>query len=267
VLARHPEATEENNPDAWEALYAAEGSDWFWWFGEGHNSGQDALFDQLFREHLATLYRALNEPIPPELRQAVDLHLDDGDHPPLSYIHPLIDGRGDQQDWSLAGRIEIGGARGTMHRSSPIQRLWYGVDHRNLYLRIDFQTGTRPGVDFPAELHLLWFYPDRLVPISPAPIAELPDQPPLNYLFHHHLGINLLNQSHWFQEADEFCQWHSCLSRAQVAMDTCLEIAAPWTDLQRVEPDWSLRLVLILAEEGRYASYLPEKSLIPLNVP
>jgi len=38
--------------EAWEALYAAEGSDWFWWFGEGHSSNQDAIFDRLFREHL-----------------------------------------------------------------------------------------------------------------------------------------------------------------------------------------------------------------------
>jgi alpha-amylase/alpha-mannosidase (GH57 family) len=267
VLSRHPEATEENNPDAWEALYAAEGSDWFWWFGEGHTSGQDALFDQLFREHLATLYRALNEPIPPELRQAVELHLDDGDHPPLSFIHPVIDGQGDQQDWSHAGRIEIGGARGTMHQSSPIQRLWYGVDHLNFYLRVDFRTGAQPGIDFPAELHLLWFYPDRVVPNSPAPVAELPDQPPLSYLFHHHLGINLLTQSHWFQEAGDGHQWHSRQSRAQVAIGSCLEIAVPWADLQSVEPDWSLRLVVILAEEGRFAGYLPEKALIPVDVP
>lgn len=267
VLACHPEATEDTNPEAWEALYAAEGSDWFWWFGEGHSSNQDAMFDQLFREHLATLYQALKEPIPPELRQAVELHLGQGDHPPLSFIHPVIDGHGDEQDWDKAGRIEIGGARGTMHRSSAIQRLWYGVDHLNFYLRIDFKAGTKPGVDFPAELHLLWFYPDRAVPISPAPIAELPDEPPLNYQFHHHLGTNLISQSHWFQEASELGQWNAKLSRAQVAVASCLEMAVPWADMQQVEPDWPLRLMVILANEGRYVEYLPENALIPVNVP
>jgi len=45
-------------------LYAAEGSDWFWWFGEGHSSNQDAIFDRLFREHLCGIYKALNEPVP-----------------------------------------------------------------------------------------------------------------------------------------------------------------------------------------------------------
>jgi len=43
---------------------AAEGSDWFWWFGEGHSSNQDAIFDRLFREHLCGIYKALNEPVP-----------------------------------------------------------------------------------------------------------------------------------------------------------------------------------------------------------
>jgi len=267
VLASHPEATEENNPEAWEALDAAEGSDWFWWFGEGHSSNQDAIFDQLFREHLLALYRALNHPVPSYLRQAVEDHGAKGDHRPLSYIHPPIDGQGDEQDWDKAGRIEVGGARGTMHQSSLVQRVWYGVDHLNLYLRVDFKAGAKPGIDFPPEVHLLWFYPDRPMHNSPAPLAELSDEPPLNYLFHHHLGINLLTQSTWFQEAGDYFQWHALRSRAKVAFDQCLEVAIPWADLQAIEPDWSLRLVVLLAEEGRYISYLPENDLIPVNVP
>jgi len=37
---------------AWEELAVAEGSDWFWWFGDDHSSAQDGLFDRLFRKHL-----------------------------------------------------------------------------------------------------------------------------------------------------------------------------------------------------------------------
>ncbi|MCU0567239.1 MAG: glycoside hydrolase [Oculatellaceae cyanobacterium Prado106] len=267
VLANHPEATEENNPEAWEALYAAEGSDWFWWFGEGHSSNQDAMFDQLFREHLVALYQALNEPVPAQVRRPVEVHEERGDHRPTSFIHPVINGQGNEQDWDKAGRIEVGGARGTMHQSSTVQRLWYGVDHLNFYLRLDFKTGTKPGVDIPPELHLLWFYPDRPMSNSPAPIAEVPDEQPVNYHFHHHLGINLMTQATWFQEAADHYQWHSRASRAQVAFNTCLEVAVPWADLHLVQPDWSLRLVMILADEGRYVSSLPENALIPVDVP
>lgn len=54
-----------------EALLAAEGSDWLWWFGADHESRNDADFDDLFRGHLRAIYRgagvappaALDEPI------------------------------------------------------------------------------------------------------------------------------------------------------------------------------------------------------------
>lgn len=265
-LASHPEATPETNPEAWEALYAAEGSDWFWWFGEGHSSNQDAIFDKLFREHLCTIYQALNAPVPDNLLKPLEIHEARGDHRPESFIHPTIDGIGDEQDWDKAGRIEIGGARGTMHQSTTIQRLWYGVDHLNFYLRLDFKTGILPGKGCPPELNLLWFYPDRQMQNSPIPLRNLPDEAPLNYLYHHHLGVNLLTMSTRFQEAGEEHQWHPRFSRAQVAFEQCLELAIPWADLQ-IEPDYPLRLTIVLSDNERYCSYLPENALIPIEVP
>ncbi|MBN3875948.1 MULTISPECIES: glycoside hydrolase [unclassified Nostoc] len=266
MLASHPEATEENNPEAWEALYAAEGSDWFWWFGAGHSSNQDAIFDRLFREHLFGIYKALNEPVPPYLKQPVEIHEAQANHAPQGFIHPVIDGKGDEQDWDKAGRIEIGGARGTMHNSSVIQRLWYGVDHLNFYLRLDFKSGAAPGQDLPAELNLLWFYPEKTMVNSPIPLADVPDAAPLNYHFHHLLEVNLLTQSIQFREAGDNYQWHPRFSRAQVALNNCLELAVPWADLQ-VPPDYPLRLILVLADEGRFSNYLPENALIPIEVP
>jgi alpha-amylase/alpha-mannosidase (GH57 family) len=266
TLANHTEATEEANPEAWEALYAAEGSDWFWWFGEGHSSNQDAMFDQLFREHLAALYQALDEPVPDNVRRPVEVHADRGEHAPQGFIHPAIDGRGDEQDWDRAGRIEVGGSRGTMHQSSPVQRLWYGLDHQSFYLRLDFQTGVKFGEDLPPELNLFWFYEHKQMINSRMPLVELPDEAPLNYRFHHHLGVNLLTQTVWFQEAGEYDKWHSRATRAQVGIDTCLEISIPWADLQ-VDPDSALRIVAVLSDGGRYRQYLPENALIPITSP
>jgi len=50
-----------------QSLYAAEGSDWFWWFGDDQESGRDDEFDELFRGHLRAVYRLLNQPAPIEL--------------------------------------------------------------------------------------------------------------------------------------------------------------------------------------------------------
>ena len=266
VMARHPEATEESNPNAWEALYAAEGSDWFWWFGEGHSSNDDALFDGLFREHLRGVYHALDEPIPAELYQPLEDHAQKGDRRPQGFIQPIIDGYGDEQDWEKAGRIEIGGAMGTMHKASVVQRLFYGLDHLNFYLRFDLKTGVKPGKDLPNELHLLWYYADTQVYTSPAPLAELPNEAPLNYHFHHHVGINLVTQSAWLQQAWEHHQWHPKSNRVEVAFNQCLELAVPWGDLHR-EPDAWLHLVAVFADHGKFRSYLPENNLVTLQIP
>ena len=266
TLAKHPEATEDDNPEAWEALYAAEGSDWFWWFGEGHSSNQDEMFDQLFREHIAAIYHALNEPIPQNVYQPLDRHEAKGDRLPQSFIHPVIDGIGDEQDWDRAGRIEIAGARGTMHQSSIVQRLFYGLDRHNFYLRLDFKAGVTPGKDLPEELHLLWYYPGLTNHNSPAPLASLPDEAPLNYHFHHHLGINLITGSVWLEESHDRGQWQNRACRAKVVCNRCLEVAVPWSDLD-VEPDYPLEILAVFAERGKFHSFVPENKLICLQAP
>ncbi len=266
TLAEHPEATEENNPKAWEAIYAAEGSDWFWWFGKGHSSNNDYTFDQLFRENLITLYEALNEPVPANLYNSIDVHLPRTEHTPEGFINPNIDGLGEQQNWDKAGRIEIGGARGTMHRATLVQRLFYGVNHFNLYLRLDFQPGFEVGKDLPNELHLFWYYPEIKGAVTSIPLEGLPNEAPLNHQYHHHLGINLLTNSTWLEEVGEDHKWHPRLNRVQIALNKCLEVALPWADLH-IYPDSSLQLVAILADHGTFKSVLPEKGLITFKMP
>lgn len=54
-------ATPESAPAAYRAMYAAEGSDWFWWLGVDQESGRDLELDQLFHAHLQAVYLALGE--------------------------------------------------------------------------------------------------------------------------------------------------------------------------------------------------------------
>lgn len=266
LVARHPEATEENNPEVWEALFAAEGSDWFWWFGQGHSSNHDAMFDQLFREHLCGIYRALNEPIPAHLRQPLEDHQRKRDYRPQSFIHPVIDGYGDEQDWDKAGKIEIGGAMGTMHRASVVQRLFYGLDHLKFYLRFDFQRGAKAGQTFPHELHLLWYYAGLELPICPAPLVDLPDHAPLNYLFHHHLIIDLRTNKIRLHEAQEGYYWQEKATETEMGWNECLEIGIPWHDLHQ-KPDAHVHLTAVLADEGQYRLSVLEEKLIKVQIP
>jgi alpha-amylase/alpha-mannosidase (GH57 family) len=52
----------------WKQIYIAEGSDWFWWYGDT----DDQAFDELFRMHLSNLYRLLDKPIPEYLNKRVN---------------------------------------------------------------------------------------------------------------------------------------------------------------------------------------------------
>lgn len=49
---------------AWKQMYIAEGSDWFWWYGENH-----ADFDRLFRMHLSNFYAIIGKKAPAYLRK------------------------------------------------------------------------------------------------------------------------------------------------------------------------------------------------------
>ncbi|MBU0691593.1 hypothetical protein KKH18_07240 [bacterium] len=63
-----PRSTEPaNEPDksiwqAYESIYAAEGSDWFWWYGADQTAGTgDRPFEEAFFQHLRAVYRHAND--------------------------------------------------------------------------------------------------------------------------------------------------------------------------------------------------------------
>lgn len=122
-------------------LLRAEGSDWFWWFGEHHRTDQASSFDQLFRHHLQALYRAAKRPVPgylsyplraPQRRSRV--------WQPSGAVHPVIDGRvTDYFEWQGAGSVELASG-GAMHDASfGLLGFYYGYDQKYFYLRFDFR--------------------------------------------------------------------------------------------------------------------------------
>ena len=52
---------------AWEAIFTAEGSDWFWWYGDDQSSGDDGKFDLMLKAHLITAYTTIGETPPQDL--------------------------------------------------------------------------------------------------------------------------------------------------------------------------------------------------------
>ena len=133
---------EENRRLAFEELLIAEGSDWCWWYGPEHQSENRREFDELYRQHLANVYRALRLPAPEELsRPILTLEEPDLHEPPSNPIHPVIDGEVTSYfEWMGAGHYHPDSRSGAMHGGhSQVREVYYGADGENLYLRLDFQ--------------------------------------------------------------------------------------------------------------------------------
>ncbi len=136
---------EENRRLAYEELLIAEGSDWCWWYGPEHQSENRREFDELYRQHLSNVYRALRLPTPEELsRPILTIQAREFHDTPTNLIHPVIDGEVTSYfEWMGAGHYQPDHRSGAMHGSqSDVSDLYYGTDRENLYLRLDLQIGT-----------------------------------------------------------------------------------------------------------------------------
>jgi alpha-amylase/alpha-mannosidase (GH57 family) len=126
---------------AWESLYIAEGSDWFWWYGDDHSSENDEIFDFLFRENLANIYRFSGKE-PPEIL-AIPILLEDQEikptREPIDFIYPKIDGKVTTYfDWIGPGFLEGKGHGVAMHDTATlIKGCYYGFNDISFFLRID----------------------------------------------------------------------------------------------------------------------------------
>ncbi len=136
------QASEPARALALEELLIAEGSDWCWWYGPEHASDYRAEFDQLFRTHLANVYRALNLSPPDELsRPILTVAVRDYHVAPSGPIRPVIDGEATSYfEWLGAGSYRVEARSGAMHgKRFLIHEVHYGSDGVHLYVRLDFQ--------------------------------------------------------------------------------------------------------------------------------
>ncbi|MFA7658871.1 MAG: glycoside hydrolase family 57 protein [Candidatus Gastranaerophilaceae bacterium] len=127
----------ENLKLAHKELMIDQGSDWFWWYGEPNDSGQDHIFDYLFREHLKNAYRYLGLEQPAYLNSPLISTFTKPSRYPKDTITPKIDGMGGQDDeeWLNAGCINM--PDGPVLRENKLfDKICYGADENNFYLRL-----------------------------------------------------------------------------------------------------------------------------------
>jgi alpha-amylase/alpha-mannosidase (GH57 family) len=124
------------HPRAWDELLIAEASDWFWWFGEHHDSGFDASWDELFRTHLRNAHTLAGLAVPAAVDDAVIVSAAIGhDCAPLRSIDPVNRGL---LEWQSGGVAEVGAVYGAMRPpASSVARILYGAGGGRLHVRFD----------------------------------------------------------------------------------------------------------------------------------
>jgi alpha-amylase/alpha-mannosidase (GH57 family) len=226
---------------AWDELYAAEGSDWFWWYGDDFDTDYKEEFDRLFRTHLRNVWTIaglappdlLNEPICcPRGIPETDLVT-----APLALLNPSIDGLvTDFFEWRGAGRIKTKPPLGAMWKAEGVLAdIQFGGSLDQLYLRLDpdeHSQTRQAGVTVELQLQT----PEQLYHLSFSLVPPGPDQ----FLLSHKLANG---------------SWQEIGPYQSICHGNIVELAVPFKDLQLTAGQELRMTVLVLEHRLEIARY------------
>jgi alpha-amylase/alpha-mannosidase (GH57 family) len=234
-----PERAEE----AWWEIYAAEGSDWFWWYGPDFTIDTDFLFDELFRLHLQNVYRILDIEPPAHLEVPICLPSSElGYTQPLCLLSPNISDETERFfNWLGAGQLDLTKQQTAMFQGDRMgQKLLFGFGPNNFYLRLDL-------IRHPEAITIRFLLPHSarvtLRQDQPGRVTSLFETSGDGVLFVPSPAPNLL--AHWGRS---------------------LVTSIP-RDILRVEPGHEFAFFVQLLEGGLQRERYPERGVIELAAP
>ena len=232
---------------AWQELYIAEGSDWFWWYSSRNNANSN-VFDAQFRGHLAEVYRNLGLPAPEWLSTPIEVNREA--HPgraPTASIAPALTASAQAGDaWAMAGYMEPDLSSATMQRGEGLlRRLYYGSDANNLYVRLEINPmGTVNTV-------ALYFSTPRARANRTAPLLATAKTGMADGIgWSHGLVLNVPARRASLRRADGYEGWHLSSTPVDAAFDTSVvELSLSLTTLE-VHPGDTVGLVAVLGRDS-----------------
>ena len=233
----------ERAQEAWWEIYAAEGSDWFWWYGPDFTIDTDFLFDELFRLHLQNVYRILDIEPPAHLDVPICLPSADlGYTQPLRLLSPNIDDETERFfNWLGAGQLDLTKQQTAMFQGDRIGRLLYfGFGVNDFFLRLDLSRQPEA-----ITIRFLLPHPARVTlrQTNPGQINTLFETSGDGVLFIPAAPIGLF--THWGRS---------------------LVVSVP-RELLRVEPGHEFAFFVQLLEGGLQRERYPERGAIELAAP
>jgi len=241
---------------AHEEVLIAEGSDWFWWYGDDHSSAHDLEFDDLFRRHLRNAYGLLELPVPDELfiSNISTGALAPTQTEPTSLVGPTLDGEETSYfEWLGAGSYGSRQAAGAMHqtagRAASVTAIYFGFDETHVFVRVDAEQAMVDLLAEGREVSLKFLTPDGV-----------------RYSVRQTLGR--LTGRWWDRRVDgTAARWvERGPGGAAVAAGTILEMALPLTDLG-ISPGRTISFLVAVYERDVEIERHPAHRAITLTVP
>ena len=240
--------------EAKEQVFVAEGSDWFWWYGDDHSSDQDLEFDTLFRSHVRRVYEILGRPVPDHLFVT---NITEGVKQleivqPTAPLNVEVDGRvTTENEWLHAGYPILRQLFGTMRQVSQsdelrVRSIRFGFDATKLLVRVDLGQPVRRALADGIELDVAFVNPPGLRVAITGGEAKTPRA----------VVLRRGPQGDWAPAAGP---------RPKVAADEVLEIAIPLRVLEAARDSLSFFIAITRAgvEVTRYPSYAPVSTALP----
>lgn len=252
---------------AWKEIFIAEGSDWFWWYGEPHNSGQDDVFDMQFRRHLANVYRLMDLEIPNYLDIPLSITMGRPVTMPTGPITPQITGKAETfDDWQHAGCFDL--THGAMHRATRIlNKVYFGSDTECCYIRFDLNKETLTPYH---ELFLYCCTPGKTRHNSPVRVKGASGRTVSTQRYHYGYEIQLseLTPGQLRIASAEALPDHLWYHRPDLVKEAkyeeVLEIAIPF-DRMNIHAEEYLQVGIALVQGGILEEYQPEHFLLSVQ--
>jgi alpha-amylase/alpha-mannosidase (GH57 family) len=238
----------ERRNAAWHELYAAEGSDWFWWYGDDFDTAYKEEFDRLFRTHLRNVWTLagmeppalLNVPLC-EVRRFQGR---DQVSQPLSLLRPTLDGLvTDFFEWRGSGTINPHPPLGAMWKAEGLfTDIRFGFDLEHFYLRLD------------PDASLKNQHPDLRI--------ECWLQTPVRS---YRLEVSLAGADHYVL-SERRDGWQAISRSERIAWHQVLELAVPFKELQ-AEQGQALQMTIIVQSNGMEIARYPRHQPVAFAVP
>lgn len=268
-----------NNPNiaaAHKEILITQGSDWFWWYGEPNDSGQDHVFDYLFREHLKNIYRYFNVEPPSYLNSPLISEAAKPLRYPQKTISPRIDGveETDDEEWLNAGCIDMPDGP-VLKEEKLFNRVCYGADENNFYLRLYLNNTPLENSQKSTIMHQMYVYmrnSDRKQLQSPIRLISKTENifPIMREKFHNELRVSISDNKLYPAQLIKSMQgglWAMHNSKdIKMVFKKVIDVCVPFENLD-VEPGERLEFFFANANFGIKDTLIPQDILLNVQRP